>query len=83
MQPERFTNEYLDACDVQDGRTPIDEADNADLVARHETRAFTVDEVMGERERVAEVIDLHAMTGDDLTWWFDRARILETIRGVS
>jgi hypothetical protein len=38
---------------------------------------FGDDEYMGERERIAEVIELHATTGEDLTYWYDRSAIVD------
>ena len=57
----------------------LDEIENDDLIYVV-VESVTVDALMAEQERCQEVIDLHAMTGDDLSYWFDRVHLIEQMR---
>lgn len=55
--------------------THISEIENDELIYADVTK-YTDDDYMGERERIAEVIELNATTGVDLDYWFDRGEII-------
>lgn len=59
-----------------ESKMAIGDIDNDGLIYE-DVRRFNNDEYMGERERIAEVIELHATTGEDLDYWYDRANIVE------
>lgn len=57
----------------------IGDIDN-DALIYVDVRTFDNDAYMGERERISEVIELHVMSGDDLTYWYDRAQIVSDMQ---
>ena len=65
-----------EAIRAMESKMAIGDIDNDGLIYE-DVRRFNNDEYMGERERIAEVIELHATTGEDLDYWYDRANIVE------
>lgn len=57
----------------------LDEIENDNLIYVV-VETVTDEALLREQERCQEVIDQHVMTGDDLTYWFDRVTQVEAMR---
>lgn len=57
----------------------LDEIDNDNLIYI-DVRNYDDDAYMAEQERCNEVIEMNATTGVDISYWIDRATIIEDMR---
>lgn len=55
-------------------KVPLDELSNEELKAYAELYPLTA--VLVEQDRVEQVISRRVLCGDDLTYWFTRAKVL-------
>ena len=53
----------------------IDEMSNKELARKGHSEHL----LRGELDRVSALIERHALTGEDLGYWFDRAKVLRDL----